>query len=311
MSASTKIQWCDSTCNPTMGCDGCELWTNTVKKCYAGTLHVRFGGSSVGYAPTFEEVSLFPGRMKEATRWSDLTGTKRKDKPWLDGYPRLIFVSDMSDSLSASVEFEYLESEIIENVVSERGQVHQWLWLTKRPERMAKFSEWLLKHNFDWPPNLWVGTSVTSQKTTSRIRHLLKVGNSQTIRFLSVEPQHEVIDLSTWLAQLDWVIQGGESGHGACPFQLEWAVSLNEACRSFGVAYFLKQLGADVRSKGEQLTYTDSHAGDWHEWPEKLRVRQLPRIKADSKNSPVATNTASQAALKAWETRRNKRISKS
>ena len=23
---STKIQWCDSTVNPVMGCDGCELW---------------------------------------------------------------------------------------------------------------------------------------------------------------------------------------------------------------------------------------------------------------------------------------------
>ena len=27
MSAKTKIQWCDSTANPTMGCDGCELWS--------------------------------------------------------------------------------------------------------------------------------------------------------------------------------------------------------------------------------------------------------------------------------------------
>ena len=26
MSKTTKIQWCDSTVNPTMGCDGCELW---------------------------------------------------------------------------------------------------------------------------------------------------------------------------------------------------------------------------------------------------------------------------------------------
>src|SRR4051794_31894480 len=54
MSVATKIQWCDSTCNPTMGCDGCELWNPKVKKCYAGNLHVRFGGSTKGYSPTFE-----------------------------------------------------------------------------------------------------------------------------------------------------------------------------------------------------------------------------------------------------------------
>ncbi len=26
MSDHTKIQWCDSTCNPVMGCEGCPLW---------------------------------------------------------------------------------------------------------------------------------------------------------------------------------------------------------------------------------------------------------------------------------------------
>ena len=44
MSRDTKIQWCDSTCNPTMGCDGCELWNKQRKSCYAGVLHTRFGG---------------------------------------------------------------------------------------------------------------------------------------------------------------------------------------------------------------------------------------------------------------------------
>ena len=39
MSIMTKIQWCDSTVNPTMGCDGCEIWGSQRKSCYAGTLH--------------------------------------------------------------------------------------------------------------------------------------------------------------------------------------------------------------------------------------------------------------------------------
>src|SRR3712207_7534850 len=42
----------------------------------------------------------FPGRMAEAALWSDLTGTDRPDKPWLNGMPRLIFISDMGDALS-------------------------------------------------------------------------------------------------------------------------------------------------------------------------------------------------------------------
>lgn len=63
MSKNTKIQWCDSTANPTMGCDGCELWGPKRKTCYAGLLHTRFGGVTPGYAPSFGEVTLFPGRM--------------------------------------------------------------------------------------------------------------------------------------------------------------------------------------------------------------------------------------------------------
>src|SRR3954464_9367550 len=143
MSIKTKIQWCDSTVNPTMGCEGCEIWGSLRKTCYAGSLHVRFGGITPGYAPKFEDVTLFPGRMKEAASWSSLAGKRRTDKPWLDGLPRLIFVSDLSGSLSAGVPFEFLRDEIIPNVTHDRGGRHRWLWLTKRPDRMAKLSRWL------------------------------------------------------------------------------------------------------------------------------------------------------------------------
>src|SRR5947209_4800723 len=106
MSRHTAIQWCDSTVNPTMGCEGCELWNPTRRSCYAGVLHQRFGGHSPGYAPAFEQVTRFPGRMAEAAHWRDLRGTVRPDKPWLSGLPRGIFISDMSDALSSSVPFD-------------------------------------------------------------------------------------------------------------------------------------------------------------------------------------------------------------
>ena len=276
MSSKTKIQWCDSTVNPTMGCDGCEIWGALRKTCYAGTLHVRFGGVTPGYAPRFEEVTLFPGRVAEACGWAGLAGKRRIDKPWLDDLPRLIFVSDMSDSLSAAVPFEFLRDEIVLNVLGERGRRHRWLWLTKRPDRMAQFSGWLVGEGIAWPENLWAGTSITSQATTSRIRHLVRVGDDRTVRFLSVEPQVEAIDLSRWLPRIGWVIQGGESGRSARAFDLAWAESMIEDCGRLGVPYFLKQLGSHVIDGGGRLAFTDGHAGDWSEWPERLRVRQLP-----------------------------------
>ena len=66
MSKTTKIQWCDSTINPTMGCDRCELWNASRKTCYAGLLHTRYGANNSGFAPTFDDVTLFPGRMAGA-----------------------------------------------------------------------------------------------------------------------------------------------------------------------------------------------------------------------------------------------------
>ncbi len=274
MAQNTAIQWCDSTENPTMGCAGCELWNEERQTCYAGVLHRRFGGVSSGYAPEFEQVTLFPGRMHRASKWSDLSGRKRTNKPWLNGMPRLIFVSDMSDALSQSVEFEYLRDEVIANVTSELGRRHRWLWLTKRPKRMASFSKWL---DVEWPSNLWVATSVTTQKSTSRIKHLLKVGDENTVRFLSVEPQWEVIRLEKWLPSINWVIQGGESGPTAHEFDVEWAESLISQCKAHKVPYFLKQLGSKVCRKGDQTLYENSHGGNWDEWPKRLRVRQFPK----------------------------------
>jgi len=322
MSIATKIQWCDSTCNPTMGCEGCELWNAKagVRTCYAGVLHVRYGGKTSGFSPTFDEVTFWPGRMAEAAKWRDLTGTAREDKPWMDGLPRLIFVSDMSDALSKVVSFDFLEQEVIRTAKSEDGRRHRWLWLTKRPERMAKLSGALKAKKIDWPENLWVGTSITSRQTTSRIDSLLRVGDNATIRFLSVEPQREQIDFSSWLPRLDWIIQGGESGSTDNPFHIEWAKDLIEQCKDAEVAYFLKQLGTTVHCDGRRQKFRDRHAGDWTEWPLDVRVREMPRriaapgaIHVDSppKNGCRVSldvieveSKGRQAALKAWATRR-------
>lgn len=292
----TGIQWCDDTVNPTMGCDGCELWGPQRKSCYAGILHERKRGRHLGFAPSFEQVTRFEGRMAKAARLPDLRDRGRLHKPWLDGSPRLIFVSDMSDALSRAVSFEYLEQEIIDNVTSPEGQRHRWLWLTKRPPRMAEFSAQLLAWGVRWPANLWAGTSITSATMTSRIDALLAVGDESTVRFLSVEPQIEAIDLGAWLPTIDWVIQGGESGEDARPFDLAWARTLRDACRRAKVPYFLKQLGTAPMLDGQPLRLRNRHGGDWAEWPEDLRVRQVPTVRVPRVRPEIALKALGQAA---------------
>lgn len=345
MSILTKIQWADSTVNPMMGCDGCELWptipqlvnviaeavehlhekpkikdslrgllptdvyhrraeiarmfstssdhseTERIEKaiktsfpCYAGQLHLFRGvddtnpgkKTNPGYARKFDEPKLFPGRTMAAAAWKDLTGQDRLDAPWKNALPRLIFVSDMGDALSRDVSFEYLLSEIILAASSPNGQRHIWMWLTKRPRRMAEFSDRLIAKNIKWPDNLVAMTSVTSSRTVGRVAELQKV--RCTFRGLSVEPLWTSVQLP--LQGINHVIVGGESGTGAKPFQIEWARDIIRQCRQSGAAPFVKQLGAKPFDGNHRLHLHDSHGGDWNEWPSDLRVREFPPFNA-------------------------------
>ncbi len=251
--------------------------------CYAFTLHANRGESLLnpsrrpnrGYAPTFEQLTRFPGRVREAAGWSDLRGTRRPGSPWKDDLPRLIFVSDMGDALTSANEdtLAFLEREVIEPVRSDKGRRHQWIFLTKRPIHMAKLG----RRIGGFPGNLCAMTTVTSRKTLGRVDQLRKV--DAHLRGLSVEPLWERLPPTELdLTGIDWLILGGESGSRkhARPFDLAWAEELREHCRVQGVAFFLKQLGRNPVVDGKRLPLADPHGGDWNEWPDHLRVREFP-----------------------------------
>jgi protein gp37 len=113
--------------------------------------------------------------------------------------------------------------------------------------------------------NLWLGTSVEDQRRAdTRIPELLKI--PARVRFLSVEPMLEAIDLRFGRLPhnmdearmfgdvvpdsrgVDWIIVGGESGSNARPFDLAWARSLRDQCREAGVAFFMKQMGENLQA---------------------------------------------------------------
>ena len=91
----------------------------------------------------------------------------------------------------------------------------------------------------------------------------------------------------------DWVIVGGESGPGARPCNIDSMRSIVGQCRDAGVPVFVKQLGAfptDLGSDGipEDLVRQEPEhyrinsikhpkGGDPGEWPEDLRVREMPK----------------------------------
>jgi protein gp37 len=337
---TTKIQWCHSSVNPVMGCDGCELWKSAAaiqaillafllrltslsgplvrrmlaqtlgdrvisevyrdreaiadqlvlnlrlnhrdrqpiidvlrheSKCYAGILGVLRAGHN-GYADGFEIPKIFPGRMAKAANWGAPTSEEIADKSWLLGLPRLVSISDMGDALSKTIPFEYLRDEIILNANSPAGRKHIWLWLSKRPARMAEFGRWLSKSGAMWPDNLMAMTTVTGPNFAGRVDELRKV--PAKLKGLSLEPLFAPVRLN--LRGINWLIVGGGSDVLADPFHLEWALDLRRQAATSGVSFFLKQAGKHPFFKDKPLELTDGHGGDWSEWPKGLRVRELP-----------------------------------
>jgi protein gp37 len=59
------------------------------------------------------------------------------------------------------------------------------------------------------------------------------------------------------LTGIDWLIAGGESGHGARHCDLEWLRALRDACADAGTAFFLKQLGGHPDKRGGDQALLD------------------------------------------------------
>lgn len=149
--------------------------------------------------------------------------------------------------------------------------------------------------------NVWLGTSAEDQRRFDERWPFLRDAPA-AVRFLSIEPQIERVDMceafGMWWNQTtgqwvledgvirpDLVICGGESGPGAREFHISWGESLLRQCRGAGIRFFMKQVGArpvGLHANGVNITslsLKSRKGGDWAEWPEQLRVRELPEAR--------------------------------
>ena len=132
MGDKSKIEWTDATWNPIRGCSlvsaGCE-------NCYAMKMAHRFSGPGKPFdgltrlgkhGPVWTgDVRLVPEVLDQPLRW-------RK--------PRQIFVNSMSDLFHKDVPNEYIAA--VFGVMAAAPQ-HTFQVLTKRPDRMSEWSEWV------------------------------------------------------------------------------------------------------------------------------------------------------------------------
>ncbi len=248
----SAIEWTDETWNPLTGCSrvspGCD-------HCYMFTLYPRLKAMGVpGYETVPDDIHLLDNRLGIPFTWKK---------------PRRVFVNSMSDLFHPDVPFNFILKvfSVMRDSASDQGHVFQVL--TKRPGRAVG---WWLEHKTEfpagWPPNVWIGTSVESQKYAPRLTVLARI--PAPIRFVSAEPLLERTDLTPWLndGSVNWVIVGGESGPHARPMDLDWVRDLRDQSIAAGVSFFLKQLGGVRKKQGGDAAVIDGET--WRQMPATL-----------------------------------------
>ncbi len=238
------IAWCDSTVNLWWGCTKVHLGCDN---CYAESLSKRFGENLWG--------DENPRRLVKSA-FTDLNALQKQGEKKNEKI--VVFIGSMMDIFEKPKKMVDIIGKVHENTTDFPRQVLFeeinlkkyenliFLFLTKRPSNINKYIPESWKTNP--PSNVMFGTSIVDQKTADTlVPQLLQVKGH---KFLSVEPQLNHIQLQeNWVigspyqkGQIDWVIQGGESGHGRRPFNLKWARDMRDYLAQFKTPYFFKQI---------------------------------------------------------------------
>lgn len=230
MGERSRIEWTETTWNPTTGCDrtspGCD-------NCYALTMAKRLKAmGSSKYQLDGDPQTSGPG-FRLTVHQDTLTAPLR----WHE--PRLVFVNSMSDLFHPDVPVTFIESVFSMMAATPR---HTYQVLTKRSRRLR-----LLAPELQWPRNVWMGVSVENANYKFRIDDLRHT--PAAVRFVSAEPllgPLGVVDL----AGIDWLIAGGESGLRSRPMELSWGRELRDQCIQADVDFFFKQWGGRTPKQG-------------------------------------------------------------
>ena len=255
MAQSSSIEWTETTWNPIAGCTkvsaGC-------KHCYAERMAKRL--ASIASAAV--ENGHNPGRtanyLQVVNRRGQWNGKVFLDEDAVNDprswrRPRVVFVNSMSDLFHPEVPLTFIRS--VFNVMNACPQ-HTFQVLTKRPQRAAQFASRL-----QWSDNIWRGTSVENALATPRIKDLRRI--NAHVRFLSLEPLLGPLPRLS-LADIHWVIVGGESGPGAREIKPQWVKQIRDRCIAQDVPFFFKQWGGvNKKQAGRELDQRT-----WDEMPD-------------------------------------------
>ena len=204
------IEWCDHTWNPITGCrHGCSY-------CYADKMSLRFCGNMKRNMVQTDQY-----RMEGDLFVLDEPFMNEDGKPVIYPFgfePTLhiyrygtldklkqgqnIFVGAMADIFG-----EWVPDSWIDDIlgICEKHPQHNYLFLTKNPERYTQYGVPYGKEN------MWYGTTITCDTDADRFNYLPAFCNT----FVSIEPLMSDIatEHNVMFRQVNWIIIGAETGH--------------------------------------------------------------------------------------------------
>ncbi len=212
--AQSNIEWTELTWNPVTGCNkispGCKF-------CYAEVMSRRLKAMGV---------------EKYKDGFNIRTHSDSLNIPFTWRGSKVVFVNSMSDLFHPDVPVDFIKAVFS---VMNQTQQHTYQILTKRSDRVLAMSD-----DLTWTDNIWMGVSVENERYTYRVDDLSKTAAS--IKFLSIEPLIGPVRTLN-LEKIDWVIVGGESGHGARQVKKSWIEFVKTKCEENKIPFFFKQWG--------------------------------------------------------------------
>ena len=249
---TTEIAWATGTCNPFKGC---SKVSPECANCYmTGWAYRHQCMGNEGYEGTVK------GERGKRVPTGKIGIVEKQIESLKTIKTKRLFVNSMSDTFHENVDAETI-ARVFDSMKA-NGNGTNFLICTKRSARMAEMSQTL-----DVPDNIWMGTTCGCQSSLHRLDDLRRT--KAKIRFVSVEPLLEPLDITPWLADgtLNWVIVGGESGKGWRKMEKEWAEAILRHCQQFNVPFFLKQWSAfKPKSDAEYPPTIDGQV--WHQYPQ-------------------------------------------
>lgn len=302
----------DGCFNPLIGCEPKSTGCYSCYSALAAFMRARRHDGQCG--PYTRDLTQMVGPWKQA-QWTGIIRyypervRKFLEKP---ASPSGIIAGCTTSDLFA----EGVPTDVIDEIMAAMMLCHRntFFITTKRPERMESYAKRAMSLGGDhwqalasqWMPgesiypgfplrNLWIGPSVENNEWLAARAPFLEAAKMIAgIATLACEPLLEHLELGPHLtgpAKPDWVVISGEHSCGRAAYSRKssrrpcvqwWIEEMIATCHAHGVPVFVRQLGNYFwyGPKGDEwrLKFKCIRGDDMTEWPETIRVRDLPLV---------------------------------